>query len=40
MGCHISDVCINHVFYADDLSMKYLHFKEQLCSLIVIKLGK
>ena len=21
MGCHISDVCINHVFYADDLCL-------------------
>ena len=22
IGCHISDVCINHVFYADDLCLK------------------
>ena len=21
IGCHISDVCINHVFYADDLCL-------------------
>ena len=21
MGCHISEVCINHVFYADDLCL-------------------
>ena len=21
MGCHISDVCINHVFYADNLCL-------------------
>ena len=21
MGCHISDVCINNVFYADDLCL-------------------
>ena len=25
IGCHISDVCINHVFYADELCLIWPH---------------